>query len=339
MQCASSSRGRASLSLSRWCSPHERDGVAVLCSRLGKVRPVDLVLTCTYRSSITGRPTTTRSAASMLASLAAHLRPAEGVVNHRCAAASDDGDPVVYEAEGMAVVAERADSGLSAEEMEEYERHGLVVPAAQLSPSTTAALQDLVVRTLAVTCSADPPVQMPIAPNCPTNLYGAHGPAIPADIAVEWMALCRHPAILDRVQSVLGPDIILWGNQLFHKPAQFGLEVPWQCVAHVCPPPPPPRAQCGADCLASFILSLFISILIGSVRANGRSLFYPRLFYAVKTDGTGLFTLQRRALSGLQLMRPQKQMGRWDGCGPWLQMNASCRTVSVFSASPCVCMH
>jgi hypothetical protein len=214
----------------------------------------------------------------MLASLAAHLRPAGGLTHSGCAgAASDDGDPAVHEAAGrMVVVAEHADSGLSAEEMREYERHGLVVPSAQLSPGTTAAVQDLVVRTLAVTCSADPPVQMPIAPNCPTNLYGAHGPPIPADIAAEWMALCRHPAILDRVQSVLGPDIILWGNQLFHKPAEFGLEVPWQCVAHVCLPPAPPArtAWCRlsgqlhshAHCTVPFDAgSLFVSIPVAQI--------------------------------------------------------------------------
>ena len=168
----------------------------------------------------------------MLASLAAHLRPRAAPILIGTAA-NEDGDGVVQDAAGLAVVAKQAEHGLSAEEAREYERHGLVVPAAQLSAGTTAALQDLLVRTLAVTCSADPPVEMPIAPNCPTNLYGAHGPAIPTEIATEWMALCRHPAILDRVQSVLGPNIILWGNQLFHKPAETGLEVPWQCVTPV----------------------------------------------------------------------------------------------------------
>lgn len=179
----------------------------------------------------------------MLASLAAHLRVPPGTADTAhwahslpCAAAAADDDPTVRETNGVAITQGTGTdtaSGLSAEEMREYERHGLVVPAAQLSPGTTAGLQELLVRTLDVTLSADPPVEMPIAPNCPTNLYGAHGPAIPANVAAEWMALCRHPAILDRVQSVLGPDIILWGNQLFHKPAQTGLEVPWQCVERI----------------------------------------------------------------------------------------------------------
>lgn len=163
----------------------------------------------------------------MLAALGAHLRPhtSTGI---NTLPNNGDGVPVVEHEVTVVAKQHPTSTGLSMEETKDYERHGLVVPAARLSPSTTAALQDLLLRTLAVTCSADPPVEMPIAPNCPTNLYGAHGPAIPAGVAAKWMALCRHPAILDRVESVLGPDIILWGNQLFHKPAETGLEVPWQ---------------------------------------------------------------------------------------------------------------
>ncbi len=184
----------------------------------------------------------------MLASVASHLRTPGAVAAQthcmHCAQSpprptATECDPATHEAAcgGLAIVATThggtdTHRGLSMEETREYERHGLVVPAVQLSPGATAALQKLLVRTLAVTLSADPPVEMPIAPNCPTNLYGAHGPAIPADVASKWMALCRHPAILDRVQSVLGPDIILWGSQLFHKPAETGLEVPWQYVEH-----------------------------------------------------------------------------------------------------------
>ena len=58
-----------------------------------------------------------------------------------------------------------------------------------------------------------------------------------------WMALARHPAILDRVEAILGADFILWGAQLFHKPARTGLEVPWHQGARTLPAPPAPAAQ------------------------------------------------------------------------------------------------
>lgn len=183
---------------------------------------------------------------------AAGLQPAAGA-----AAATTE---AVGEA-GLAVLDASSNSGLTAEERVAYDQHGLVVPSAVLSPATAAALQTLVKRTLEVTCAASPPVEMPVAPHCPTSLYGRHGSPIPEDIAAVWMALCRHPTILDKVCSVsdspppplhfltftpfdssftlayskftlvipaivnsqvLGPDVILWGAQLFHKPAGTG---------------------------------------------------------------------------------------------------------------------
>lgn len=38
--------------------------------------------------------------------------------------------------------------------------------------------------------------------------------------------LCTHPAILDAVRSILGPDILLWHSRYFDKP-HGGEEIPW----------------------------------------------------------------------------------------------------------------
>ena len=146
-------------------------------------------------------------APSMLASLAAHLGAGSGAVAG-AAAASQPRRPAAAGAaaaaattevsEGEAGLAVLIDSdgssgassgGLTAAERAAYDRNGLVVPSAFLSPATAATLQALVERTLAVTCAASPPIEMPIAPNCPTSLYGQHGPPIPEDIAHVWMAL------------------------------------------------------------------------------------------------------------------------------------------------------
>ena len=148
-------------------------------------------------------------------------------------------------------------SELSSIELAEYEAAGLVVPRCKFTAVAVASLQQLTAATLAVTCSADPPVDMPVhskrnalgkatgrthrlntsvlpllcsdqvGPHCPTSLYGAHGPPIPEHVASGWMGLARHPQLLDQVEAVLGKDLILWGAQLFHKPPFTGLEVPW----------------------------------------------------------------------------------------------------------------
>ena len=43
----------------------------------------------------------------------------------------------------------------------------------------------------------------------------------------DFLELARHPKILDMVEQVIGPDIILWGCHVFCKPGGDGLETPW----------------------------------------------------------------------------------------------------------------
>ena len=42
-----------------------------------------------------------------------------------------------------------------------------------------------------------------------------------------WLELCRHPRVLDVVESVLGPDLILIMSHLIVKRAGDGLPVAW----------------------------------------------------------------------------------------------------------------
>lgn len=51
---------------------------------------------------------------------------------------------------------------------------------------------------------------------------------IKAHIASPWMTdLARHPAILDAVESLLGPDILLFGSSMFAKAARSSKFVSW----------------------------------------------------------------------------------------------------------------
>lgn len=42
-----------------------------------------------------------------------------------------------------------------------------------------------------------------------------------------FLDIARHDGILDLVEQLIGPDIILWGCQAFCKPPGDGMEVPW----------------------------------------------------------------------------------------------------------------
>jgi hypothetical protein len=44
-----------------------------------------------------------------------------------------------------------------------------------------------------------------------------------------------HSDILDLVEQLIGPDIILWGSAMFAKPAGEGMEVPWHQDGHYWP--------------------------------------------------------------------------------------------------------
>ena len=50
-----------------------------------------------------------------------------------------------------------------------------------------------------------------------------------------FLELAMEPAILDLVQQLIGPNIILWGCHIFCKPAGDGQETPWHQDGHYWP--------------------------------------------------------------------------------------------------------
>lgn len=110
-------------------------------------------------------------------------------------------------------------TGLNQSEIEHYRRHGYVVPSFTLSESEVSSLRVTVDRLI----SDNPDTR-------PEHLVNAHISSPNAEGvkgAEAILELAKHPGILDQVQSVIGEDIVLWGCQLFCKPASDGMEVPW----------------------------------------------------------------------------------------------------------------
>ena len=110
-------------------------------------------------------------------------------------------------------------SVLSADQIERYRQDGLIVSPDALSPGLLARMRDALERLLDARADISP--ESLICPHLPCG--AAHDEAA----AHEWLALCRHPEILDQVEALIGPDIVLWGSQVFCKPARVGREVPW----------------------------------------------------------------------------------------------------------------
>lgn len=108
---------------------------------------------------------------------------------------------------------------LTPAEIATYRDEGLVIPSWRVPDDWLARLRDEVDRLVA----RHPDVR-------PEQLSGAHNPwgqsARVVGSAV-FLEFCRLPAMLDLVEQLIGPDIVLWGSQLFCKPAGDGMPVPW----------------------------------------------------------------------------------------------------------------
>jgi hypothetical protein len=108
---------------------------------------------------------------------------------------------------------------LSEGELAAYRRDGQVTPAHRLPDVLMAQLRAAVEGLMA----DNPDIR-------PEQLVGAH--VARSDDSgvrgrVELLECARHPDLLDMAEQILGPDLIVWGSQVFSKPAGDGMAVPW----------------------------------------------------------------------------------------------------------------
>ncbi len=108
---------------------------------------------------------------------------------------------------------------LDPSQCEAYRRDGLVVSPYRLPEELLGRMRASLERLLQNTPGIPPESLI-----CP---HIASGGKHDAAAAQEWFGYCTFPGILDLVQQFIGPDVILWGAQVFCKPALTGREVPW----------------------------------------------------------------------------------------------------------------
>jgi ectoine hydroxylase-related dioxygenase (phytanoyl-CoA dioxygenase family) len=120
---------------------------------------------------------------------------------------------------------------LSEAEVRQYHEQGYLVPSFRLPTALVDRLRDALDRLL----RDNPGVR-------PEKLVSAHlarsgGRANDEGVRgqAEFLALARNEQILDAVEQLIGPDIILWGCHVFCKPAGDGHETPWHQDGHYWP--------------------------------------------------------------------------------------------------------
>ena len=108
-------------------------------------------------------------------------------------------------------------ASLTRTEIEEYHEEGIVVPEYRLPESQVDDLRDALDQLI----EQNPGVR-------PEKLVSAHIENGKEGIkgSRRFLEAARDPEVLDLVQHLIGPDIILWGCQVFCKPGGDGMEAP-----------------------------------------------------------------------------------------------------------------
>ncbi len=116
---------------------------------------------------------------------------------------------------------QKTDQVLSDDEVAAYHRDGFVIPKYRLSPAETQSLRDSYDRLLKEGGITDTTLLLMPHVSLPEHNH------VPAHLTKDWLEIARHPKILDAVEQIIGPNIILWSSSIFGKPAGTGKETPW----------------------------------------------------------------------------------------------------------------
>lgn len=123
---------------------------------------------------------------------------------------------------------------LSPEHVEVYRRDGLLQSPYRLPSDVLHDMRGSLDKLLRDNADIAPESLV-----CPHIPYGAtHS----AQAAARWFGYASNPHILDLVEQLIGPDIVLWGSQVFCKPARSGKAIPWHQDGQYWPIRP--RATC-----------------------------------------------------------------------------------------------
>lgn len=169
---------------------------------------------------------------------------------------------------------------LAENEIARYRADGIVIPRHRLSAERIDRLRATLDRLIAENPGIRPErlVSVHIEGQ---NSEGVRGSA-------DFLELAREPAILDMVEQLIGPDIILWGCQIFCKPGGDGMEVPWHQDGHYWPIRPLATCTVWVALDASTAENGCLRVIPGSHRQR-------ILFDHMREDRTDLVLTQRVA--------------------------------------------
>jgi hypothetical protein len=155
---------------------------------------------------------------------------------------------------------------LRTDEVETYHRDGFVVPNYRLPAKTLERLRTLTVHLveeneeLADRMLSCPHIQRPFVPDGFPHLKTPH--------EREWLDIATDPDIVDRVEQLIGPDMILWSTVMFYKRAGGGPATPWHTDSGFLPIQPAATASVWIAVFDSFIDNACLRFIPGSHRQH-----------------------------------------------------------------------
>ena len=116
---------------------------------------------------------------------------------------------------------------LSSQHIRDYRDQGYLISPYRLEPDLLQSLQQALDQLI----HDNPGVR-------PEKLVSAHIEG-QNDEGVKgsrrFLELAMHPPIVDMVEQLIGPDVVLWGCHVFCKPSVEGFETPWHQDGHYWP--------------------------------------------------------------------------------------------------------
>jgi len=120
---------------------------------------------------------------------------------------------------------------LTPAEVQQYRTQGYLVPSLQLPPAHVSALRVALERLIRDNPGVRPEKLVSahvVGRDGQPNAEGVKGSS-------DFLDLARDETIVDAVEQLIGPDVILWGCHVFCKPTGDGHETPWHQDGHYWP--------------------------------------------------------------------------------------------------------
>jgi hypothetical protein len=110
--------------------------------------------------------------------------------------------------------------GISDAEVAQFREQGFVLPKTGLPEEDAAEMREFIEQIIADHPDWHGIVRMPHVPNRQGQLEGLKG-------GEKIFRIALHPVVIAAARRLVGPDLILWGGEIFAKPAGIGPRTPW----------------------------------------------------------------------------------------------------------------